>query len=299
MLLAYLSLVMVLAPLATQNPPANQAKAEERPAPKKPELILPGQWKGHKVIFLPTFEEEKHYGYLSWSYQEGPDLHVGIPYDDLALRTGVVESTISGGGNLKATVVMSDSGKRVYSDGFDISLGSICFTEILDAARDQLIGRQIWYRGNKIGVVTNGEQTTERADVARFTQYKITNVVPSWFSESPVRLLVEYTGAKHGYIDVHYGDTNIPEKLIAHSDFFTDCFLTNPRKDHPWGDKVWDEIAASKVSIGMTNEQVEFAWGKPKDIHKTITATTVDEQWVYGDQQYIYFRNGVVTAIQN
>lgn len=55
--------------------------------------------------------------------------------------------------------------------------------------------------------------------------------------------------------------------------------------------------------IGMTKEQVEKStWGRPTEINKTTTAYGVSEQWVYdcGDFEFkfIYFDNGIVTAIQ-
>lgn len=51
--------------------------------------------------------------------------------------------------------------------------------------------------------------------------------------------------------------------------------------------------------IGMSKTQVEQStWGKPKDINKTTTKYGVSEQWVYSGNRYIYFDNGIVTAIQ-
>lgn len=52
--------------------------------------------------------------------------------------------------------------------------------------------------------------------------------------------------------------------------------------------------------IGMTAAQVleNTSWGKPESINKTITASGVGEQWVYGLGQYLYFRNGRLVAIQ-
>lgn len=53
--------------------------------------------------------------------------------------------------------------------------------------------------------------------------------------------------------------------------------------------------------IGMTPKQVTEGtnWGKPERINRTITATGTDEQWVYGNGNYLYFRNGKLRAIQN
>jgi hypothetical protein len=55
------------------------------------------------------------------------------------------------------------------------------------------------------------------------------------------------------------------------------------------------------VKVGMSPEQVRngSSWGKPLSVNNTITAGRKSEQWVYGDGQYLYFVNGVLTAIQN
>ena len=53
--------------------------------------------------------------------------------------------------------------------------------------------------------------------------------------------------------------------------------------------------------IGMTWSQVvnQTSWGKPYDINRTTTARGTREQWVYGERRYLYFDNGVLTAIQD
>lgn len=62
------------------------------------------------------------------------------------------------------------------------------------------------------------------------------------------------------------------------------------------------EEAAAKArapEIGMTKEEIENGmWGKPdrKNVNEYSWGTT--EQWVYENQGYIYFENGIVDAIQ-
>lgn len=51
-------------------------------------------------------------------------------------------------------------------------------------------------------------------------------------------------------------------------------------------------------AIGMTAAQVRAStWGEPEDINKTTYAWGTREQWCYSGYRYIYFENGVVTAI--
>jgi hypothetical protein len=55
----------------------------------------------------------------------------------------------------------------------------------------------------------------------------------------------------------------------------------------------------SMPQIGMTTDEVlSSTWGKPQDINKTTTKYGVSEQWVYPGFFYIYFEDGIVTAIQ-
>lgn len=55
------------------------------------------------------------------------------------------------------------------------------------------------------------------------------------------------------------------------------------------------------VEIGMTAKQVkeDTSWGAPEHINRTTTGGSVEEQWVYGGGNYLYFTNGRLTAVQN
>ncbi len=54
------------------------------------------------------------------------------------------------------------------------------------------------------------------------------------------------------------------------------------------------------VHVGMTQQDVlDSSWGKPEHINRTITARGTREQWVYGLRNYLYFEDGILTAIQN
>ena len=71
--------------------------------------------------------------------------------------------------------------------------------------------------------------------------------------------------------------------------------------------KVWNEyyekMEASKYEpgIGMTEDEVlKSSWGKPQEINSYDSKYgNHHEQWVYGNQRYLYFDDGVVTAIQD
>lgn len=52
--------------------------------------------------------------------------------------------------------------------------------------------------------------------------------------------------------------------------------------------------------IGMTAKEVveKTSWGVPDSVNKTISQSGAAEQWVYGDRQYQYFKNGRLVSIQ-
>lgn len=59
------------------------------------------------------------------------------------------------------------------------------------------------------------------------------------------------------------------------------------------------EAKKQGVRIGMSKAQVIGSmWGKPRKVNRTTTAYSESEQWVY-DGGYLYFTDGVLTAIQN
>lgn len=59
-----------------------------------------------------------------------------------------------------------------------------------------------------------------------------------------------------------------------------------------------NEHKSSPPKIGMTPSEVKTsAWGYPKKINKDEYSWGTTEQWVY-DEGYVYFENGIVTAIQ-
>jgi len=57
-------------------------------------------------------------------------------------------------------------------------------------------------------------------------------------------------------------------------------------------------VSNRHIYIGMDKDMVREAWGRPEDINRTTNAYSTHEQWVYG-YNYVYFEDGICTAIQN
>jgi hypothetical protein len=65
-----------------------------------------------------------------------------------------------------------------------------------------------------------------------------------------------------------------------------------------WPKEVEDAVIQGKVMIGMTPQQVTLSVGKPMKVNRTIRASGSSEQWVYGQDDYLYFENGRLVTIQ-
>jgi len=63
------------------------------------------------------------------------------------------------------------------------------------------------------------------------------------------------------------------------------------------GSRYMQSIIDHKIQIGMTSSMVLDSWGSPVNINKTVTISTISEQWVY-TSDYLYFENGVLTSYQ-
>lgn len=56
-----------------------------------------------------------------------------------------------------------------------------------------------------------------------------------------------------------------------------------------WNKEDCENIANEKIWIGMTDLQLYYSWGIPKDQNNTVVASGVHTQWVYGDfGSYVY-----------
>jgi len=52
------------------------------------------------------------------------------------------------------------------------------------------------------------------------------------------------------------------------------------------------------IWMGMAQNEAILTLGKPKDINTTVTKYGTDEQWVYKNNTYLYFTDGVLKSWQ-
>lgn len=65
-----------------------------------------------------------------------------------------------------------------------------------------------------------------------------------------------------------------------------------------WPAHIEQAVLKGHILIGMSEEQVRMAWGRPDKINRTVTINRTTEQWIYGSSTYLYFDNGVLTSHQ-
>lgn len=79
----------------------------------------------------------------------------------------------------------------------------------------------------------------------------------------------------------------------GHKYFTPEQAAANRKK---FGDQYWNSVLMSQVRNGMTDEMCKLAWGEPQRINYVSDNGAHGQQWVY-DDQYLYFRNGVLSSM--
>jgi len=91
-----------------------------------------------------------------------------------------------------------------------------------------------------------------------------------------------------------YECDNYSEKLVKNLTLRQKLLNDNPQ----WSKGIKNIIEAGKIKIGMTPKQAIASWGNPDRINEDVGSWGKDEQWIYNDHYYLYFRNGKLTSWQ-
>lgn len=65
-----------------------------------------------------------------------------------------------------------------------------------------------------------------------------------------------------------------------------------------YGEENANLISLKKVAIGMTKQMCIESWGLPDRVNTTIVSDEATEQWVYPKDSFLYFKEDVLTTIQ-
>lgn len=86
------------------------------------------------------------------------------------------------------------------------------------------------------------------------------------------------------------------EQFVSENKKRTDWEKTMIRK---YGKANGKLIIEGRVKVGFTKKMCEESWGKPSKINSSSGSWGVHEQWVYGSETYLYFKNGRLSSISN
>ena len=256
------------------------------------------EWVGEKFIFLPASKRGKKYGYQSFKGGKGP---YGSPtYEECVGRIGTIIKIEKSYGTVNKIIMkMDDNGKTYSADIYSETVADIAPIADIDSARSRWLGKTLWYKGTEL--VTYDSQTDEfnSTKLKKYSPVKVINIIAGWYNFTPVRFILQANSGAEGFTNVNLSGTNVSYILRDNSRFDKYFFEEDPRVTYEWSNNVWSAIEDEKVFIGMTSQQAEMSWGKPDSINKTIVGSGTDEQWVYNSGSYLYFENGILTAIQN
>lgn len=103
--------------------------------------------------------------------------------------------------------------------------------------------------------------------------------------------IIEFTIGSEDY-DSYTDELTINELLDR-------MYLKLPGKFKKLSKKVANAIEKQQVILGMTTDQAIASWGEPSSVNRTAGSWGIHEQWVYGDNTYLYFKNGKLTSWQD
>jgi len=251
---------------------------------------------GKEFQFREADQSLQKYGYQSWKKE--PDLDgKKVDYRDFVGKKGKAqEKPIEGKYSLWYVAIL-ETCEKIYSGAGTRDrpksieeLEELTGIYYLDTLRqvETKIGKKIWVNMN--GTLRDKELFTDDPNLTyplvHFEVLEITGLNTRQFGHGrgagPFYLLVKKENGEKGYFAFN-------ERSL---------FLENPI-DPNWDKETSEIIKQRKIKVGMSERQLLLSWGKPQRINKTVSASGVQEQWIYGSGRYVYMQNGTLTSYQS
>ena len=193
---------------------------------------------------------------------------------------------------------IGDTTELRNSKGLNNSINNLVYLDEVDSVKSALVGKRVY-------VITSKWMKDDESGIGRYSfenpQYiavKITSVGLGTQSE-PSKIVFKQIGTDtEAYLNIRLSGINNPYRNALE---FDEAFqFDDPKLKYPnISRSVWTSIQNGKVNVGMTKQECELAWGKPQSINKTISGKDKSEQWVYSLSSNLYFKNGILTTIQD
>lgn len=160
------------------------------------------------------------------------------------------------------------------------------------------IGQEFYFLDNSFGEgLRDINNKTRRNDIPEGTKLKCLDV--SLEEGEYNEIIVIFENPKYGKSFMYLKNILHGHKEIETSEEHQKTIIYNNTLKKKYGQQNAELIIKGKVKIGFTKQMCIEAWGKPEEINKTTGSYGTDEQWVYSNNNYLYFRNGILKTIQN
>ena len=166
------------------------------------------------------------------------------------------------------------------------NIDGLRYVSDIDKLRKMLVGKTLYvmsrrWKGDRIAV----------AQAKKYIPAKIINVGYSTDTCCDTSIAFQTKDGVKAYFGFMLSGTNMPSYSRSYTSNGIDNFFSrkNPKNGYKGRDKMWDPIVKGVIQVGMTEEEVVWAWGKPTRINRSSYGP---EQWVYG-LQYLYFKKGI------
>lgn len=256
------------------------------------------QWVGENFIFLPKPKSLQKYGY-QLIRRKGSSNIFGTGYEKLVGRIATVTDVQRTSIIYTVSLRMDDTGEEYVADAYNETVEGIAPLADLQRARELWIGKTLWYKRDNVATYNADTEQFGSIELKKYSPVKVANVVAGWYETQPVRFIIETPLGEQGFVDINLSGTNVSDILRDNCLFEEEFFEEDPRRTYNWSNQVWTAIVDSKVFIGMTKEQALMSWGKPDKTNRTTSRGSISEQWVYKNNQYLYFEDGLLVSISN
>jgi hypothetical protein len=250
---------------------------------------------GEKFIVLPLESDDRAYYGLYISDKPKTDLY----NKNLA---GKKLSLISiNASNTQAKFKDDSSGVEYTKQLSDkVASGFVSVSEF-EAAKKAYTGTKIWVKRRLFNV--KKDKLTRK--IGFWEPVIISSISISSASYTPIRLALKTLKGEIGALDVDISGTNTNNEAnssmeIVKNRRFEDIFFDeNPMTKYKLTPSLVKIVERGKIYLGIPSAAFRVIAGEPTEINTTTGSFGVHEQWVYVNNQYYYFENGVLTTVQN
>jgi hypothetical protein len=265
-----------------------------------PKALPLADWTGQKFMFLPMERDnpDEAPSFTLGAERPSPEAR-NAPYESLVGRLGTVIRTghVLSGGEFVVMRMDDDGAMLRGSTGPRGNLPELAPALDLYVARKLYTGKILWPKDNAIDRYTRARGAEARIKLGAGVPLVVRGVFPAETAANPVRLVLETSDGRQGYLDVTLSGTNAPlagdgRRVFRFDDMF---FAGDPRHTTGWSNAAWAAIRAERVLPGFVPDQVRAAWGRPE----RFEGLGADQTWIYADpRRLVRFAGGRVAEVQ-